>query len=61
MSTKQAIAPKYLTVLQATQFANLSKETIYKLVYDGKIQARRVGRRVLINIDELERFIESCK
>jgi len=35
----------------------LSKRMIYLLVSTGRLQACRIGKRVLIPLDELDRFI----
>lgn len=46
-----------LTVPEAAVFLGCSEWSVYELTYQKKLKTFKVGRRVLIPIKELERFI----
>jgi excisionase family DNA binding protein len=45
--------------LRAAKLVDLSYKTLDNAIRNGEIEARKVGRRVLISHDELLRFVES--
>lgn len=47
------------TIPQAVQCSGLSRSSIYDALKDGRLSARKAGRRTLIQDSELRRFIES--
>jgi len=49
---------RLLTVREAGQYLNLSESILYKLVWRKKIPHTRIGRKVLFDIQKLNRFIE---
>jgi excisionase family DNA binding protein len=50
-----------LSIVEAAGLLGLSKWTIRDMVGDGRINVVRLGRRVLIERDELLRLIEAGK
>ncbi len=51
------ITREWVTYRQAEEIAGLSRTTLRKLVDDGEIQIRRVGRAVRINRESLDAFM----
>ena len=47
------------TIPQAIDFSGLSRSVIYEALKEGKLHARKAGRRTLIEDAELRRFIGS--
>lgn len=48
------------SVTQVKEQIPLSRTKIYELIAAGQLKTFRVGGRVFITHDELERFISSC-
>lgn len=46
-----------VTVREAGQLTGLSRTTLYKLFSNGKLTPRKVGKRTLILVSELEAFV----
>lgn len=46
-----------VTVQEAGKLTGLSRTTLYKLFSAGKLKPRKVGKRTLILVDELETFV----
>jgi excisionase family DNA binding protein len=42
---------------EAWQALGIGRTTLYELIADGKIKTVKIGRRVLIPDDELQRFV----
>ncbi len=53
------ITREWVTYKQAEEIAGLSRTTLRKLVDDGEIQIRRVGRAVRINRESLEAYMNA--
>ena len=51
--------PMFFSFADATAATGLPKSTLYVLLADGKISARKVGRRTLLDASSLRAFIES--
>ncbi len=51
------VTREWVTYRQAEEIAGLSRSTLRKLVDDGEIQIRRVGRAVRINRESLDAFM----
>ncbi len=51
------ITREWVTYKQAEEIAGLSRTTLRKLVDDGEIQIRRVGRAVRINRESLDAYM----
>ena len=47
------------TIPSAVQSSGLSRSSIYNALKDGRLTARKAGRRTLIEDAELRRFLES--
>lgn len=50
-------APVVLTVAEAARLLRICDNTCYAAIRRGELPARRVGRRLLIARDALERFL----
>jgi len=48
-----------LTIQEAVSVSGLSRSSIYILLRDRKLQARKSGKRTLILAKDLERFLKS--
>ncbi len=60
ISSGHCLPPRFLTIQNAARYADLSKESIRRLVAKGNLTAHRPVRgRVLIDRHELEAFIRS--
>ncbi len=53
------IAKKFLSIKELSQVLGVSKSQLYDSVYRQKIPAKRLGRRILIPIDYVERELLS--
>ena len=54
MIDKVAVSPE-----EARRALGLGRSTIYALLREGSLRGRRVGRRVVIPVTELVRFLET--
>lgn len=43
------------------QLGGISRSTLYQLIKDGKLTPTKLGRRVFIAADELERYVSTLK
>ena len=48
---------KYLTISEATEPLGLTEKAVRQRIARGQLPYRKLGRRVLIPADELERFL----
>jgi len=48
---------KYLTISEAAEPLGLSVKALRQRIFRGQIPYRKLGRRVLIPADELEKFL----
>jgi excisionase family DNA binding protein len=48
-------------VYSAARLLSISPWTVRSYIHNGKLKPVRLGRRVLLAEDELERFVASCK
>ncbi len=51
------IVRRWLTYKEAEQLVGLSRTTLWKLIGNGEIEYRRVGRAVKINRESLEAYM----
>ncbi len=51
--------PLLLSLKDAVAYSGFSRSRIYALLKEGKIQARKAGRRTLVNRESLARLAES--
>lgn len=54
------LEPRALNVNSAATYMGVHRSTIYRLVRDGAIKARKVAGRTVFLRDELDRFLEAC-
>jgi excisionase family DNA binding protein len=50
--------PKAVNLKQAAETIGVHPHTLKALIADGRIHVVRVGRRYLVPVSELERFLE---
>lgn len=50
---------KLLTVIEAMQRLRCSRSTFYKLIKQGKFKIKKMGKKTLIDSDEIEKYIDS--
>lgn len=55
--SKPAIEPRAYCVRDAAKYLGLSPATVFRKIKDGSLAAKRLGRRTLIRVDELDRFL----
>lgn len=48
-----------VTISDASRIAGIGRSTLYKLFIAGEIVPRKSGRRTLVLVDDLERYIKS--
>ena len=48
---------KYLTIAEAAEPLGLSEKALRQRIFRGQIPYRKLGKRVLIPVDELEKFL----
>jgi excisionase family DNA binding protein len=53
------VTRQWLTYRQAEEIAGLSRTTLRKLVDEGEIQIKRVGRTVRISRESLDRYMNA--
>jgi excisionase family DNA binding protein len=47
------------TILDAAKASGLGRTTIYELISNGKIEARKAGARTLIPAESLRRYLDN--
>lgn len=52
---------KNVTVKEASKMLNVTELTIRNYVKQGKIQAKKIGRRIVINLESLENSLNEVK
>ena len=52
---------RLLTVKEALKYLKVGRTTLYKLIKEGKIKPVKIGKRTLIDKNDLDRFIEESK
>ena len=52
---------KNVTVKEAAKMLNVTELTIRNYVKQGKIQAKKIGRRIVINLESLESSLNEVK
>lgn len=56
--TTRSINPRSMSVLDASAYIGLSVHQIRQMIVHGELQARKAGRRVLIERAELDRWVD---
>jgi len=59
--TASAPSPRLLTVKQAAQYLATSTWAVRTLGWSGTILPVRIGKRVLFDVHDLDKFVESAK
>lgn len=59
METATEVKPEYLTYEQARQLTGLSRQTVWRAVKSGSVQAFKVGRSVKISRSSLEKYVRA--
>ena len=52
---------KSLTLLETSEYLNLSKATLYKYTSEARIPHYKIGSRILFNVIELDEWLEDRK
>ncbi|MDA2933440.1 excisionase family DNA-binding protein [Acidobacteria bacterium AH-259-D05] len=61
VSQTNALQPRLLSYQAATQYLSLSYWTVRHMVVEGQIPHLKVGSRVLIDVEDLNKWIEQHK
>lgn len=57
--SKTLINPRTMSVVDGSAYTGLSQHQIRQMIVRGEIQARKAGRRVLIERAELDRWLDA--
>ncbi|EDP75545.1 helix-turn-helix domain-containing protein [Hydrogenivirga sp. 128-5-R1-1] len=52
---------RLFTVKEALEYLRISRPTFYRLIKQGKIKPVKIGKRTLIDKNDLDRLIEESK
>jgi excisionase family DNA binding protein len=52
------LAPMLITAKQAAQLLNISPRYVYTLSKEGRLRAKRIGKKVLYRLSDIQRFID---
>lgn len=61
MTSQTAIVPRLLNVHQAAQYLSTSVHAIRQLGWGREIPSLKIGKRVLFDIRDLDKFVERQK
>lgn len=56
----ETITPFALTVPDAVRFSGLNRSALYRLMSEGKLTPRKVGKRTLLLTDDLRNVLETA-
>ena len=56
---QQQLEPRYISLDQASSYTQLSTKTLRRAIKAGRLQCHRIGRRIRIELVELERWIRA--
>lgn len=51
--------PRWMSITQATEYISLSDKTLLQLITDGKIKAKNIRRKYLIDRESIDSFMQS--
>ncbi len=57
----EAIAERYVDIKSVSRYTSLPVKTLYEWAGQGKIPSIKIGRRVLFDVVEINRLMESLK
>lgn len=49
---------KYLSVAAASEYCGVSKRLLYKIIADRQIRSYRIHTKIVLAMEDLEKFIE---
>ena len=52
---------KFYRVEEIAEMLFVTKQTVYKYITDGKLEAVKVGNKLLISEESLRKFLDSAK
>lgn len=52
-----AVGSKYLSIAQCAALTSLSDRTVKRAIQDGRLPVSRVGRRVLVAVEDLDALV----
>lgn len=52
---------KYFNIKELSEYSGLQEKTLYGWAAQGKIPSIKIGRKVLFEIEEIERLLQSQK
>lgn len=53
------MTPIAVTIAEAVQITGIGRTSLYKLISIGRLTPRKLGKRTLILVDELDAFVQS--
>jgi excisionase family DNA binding protein len=59
ISLNSTATKRALSIKEAANAAGISRSTVYRLINEGDLHPLRIGNRVLISRDELDRFLDA--
>ena len=59
--SREDVRPRLLSVRQAAAYLGISHWTVRELVWKGELPEVRLGRRLLLDLRDLDRLIEARK
>jgi excisionase family DNA binding protein len=57
----ESIPPRYVGRKTVAQYTSLAENTIYEWAGQGKIPSIKIGRRVLFDLEDIDRLMSSLK
>ncbi|MCP4254146.1 MAG: helix-turn-helix domain-containing protein [Candidatus Scalindua sp.] len=57
----ESIPPRYVGRNTVAQYTSLAESTIYEWAAQGKIPSIKIGRRVLFDLEDIDRLMSSLK
>jgi excisionase family DNA binding protein len=57
----EKIKRRYVNVKSLSQYTSLSAKTLYEWTTSGRIPSIKIGRRVLFDLEDIDRFLASLK
>lgn len=51
--------PLAVDIREAQRLSNIGRTRLYDAIRDGKVEARKAGRRTLVIVASLEKFLDS--
>ena len=58
---KNMITKRYVDVRKASEYTSLPVKSLYELASQGRIPSIKLGRRVLFDLNDIDKMMESMK